>query len=317
MPRRRSASTRSVRLIAAACAALLAAPLQAETLPRPDGSDITYHLSGAGPGKPRALLLMLQGSGCDPVADRPWLRSEPAVLAPGHAVLAIEKYGVTSGARPDGLVEGCTPAFWARNTLQQRVLDVVQVVASLRSQPWWNGELVVQGGSEGGAVAALAAPLLPEARAVVIVSSGIGVSVADLIRAAVPPPVAAQIGEVIDAARLNPTGDKRFGGASYRWWADAADINPARALLQSDVPVLLIQGARDRFAPVATARAARDLFAAAGKRNLTYWEYPDYDHFMKDQAGVDHREAVLRRAANWLKALSKSSPERGGGSPNG
>jgi len=277
------------------------APVAADTLPRADGSQIIYHLDRL-KGR-RSAVLVLQGSGCEPVAEREWLKSEPPIIAPGHAVLAIEKYGVAPGRPQAGSVEGCSPDYWHRNTLQQRVLDAAQVIARLRAEPWWNRELVIYGGSEGGAVAAMLAPLVPETKAVVIVSSGIGVPVAELIRAAVPPPVAAQITAMLAEAKANPTGDKRFGGASYRWWADAADVTPAKALLQTDAPVLLIQGTRDQFAPAATARATRDLFAAAGKRSLTYREYEGFDHFMKDSAGVNHRAAVLRDIASWLRRL--------------
>lgn len=290
----------SRHLIIALFASTMTAPVLAASLPRADGSSITYQLDNSGGGAPRALLLMLQGSGCEPVADRPWLKTEPPIVAPGSAVLSIEKYGVLSKQPAAGTVDGCSPDFWRRDTLQQRVADAVQVIASLRGSSWWNGRLIVMGGSEGGAVAAMLAPLVPETRAVIVTSSGIGVPVADLIRSAVPPLVVAQLDAVLTEARANPTGDKRFAGASYRWWADAADVTPAAMLLQTNVPVLLIHGERDQFAPVATARATRDLVGAAGRRNLTYWEYAGYDHFMKDAAGVDHRLEVLKRVRAWI-----------------
>lgn len=286
--------------LATVISASAAAHAAAETLPRADGSQISYHLYDKRDGR-RGVVLMLQGSGCESVAEREWLKLEPPVIAPGYAVLAIEKYGVMPSRSRSDFVEGCSLDYWHRNTLQQRVLDALQVIARLRADWWWNRELIIYGGSEGGAVAAMLAPLVPETKAVVIISSGIGVPVAELIQAAVPPPVAAQIPMMLMEAKANPTGDKRFGGASYRWWADAADITPAKALLQTDAPVLLIQGARDQFAPAVTARATRDLFAVAGKRSLTYREYEGYDHFMKDSAGIDHRAAVLRDIARWLR----------------
>ncbi len=289
-------------LILAILAFAVARPGLAESLPRADSSNILYHLDNIGDGTPRSLLLTLQGSGCEPVADRPWLKTEPPIVAPGSAVLSIEKYGVSSGRPIVDSIDGCPPAFWRRDTLQQRVADAIQVIASLRGSSWWNGTLIVMGGSEGGAVAAMLAPLVPETRAVVIVSSGIGVSVADLIRSAVPPPVAAQLNSVLAEAKANPTSEKRFAGASYHWWAEAADVTPAAMLLQTDVPILLIHGARDQFAPVATARATRDLISAAGRRNLTYWEYAEYDHFMKDAAGVDHMPEVLEKVHAWIAA---------------
>jgi pimeloyl-ACP methyl ester carboxylesterase len=290
-------------LLLALLVTLAQTPAEAETLARADHSEITYHLQRAPAARRSGVLLMLQGSGCEPVAARPWLRSDPPLIAPGYAVLSVEKYGVRPDQAQNSFIDDCALDCWAKNTLQQRVLDVLQVIGKLRQERWWNRRLIIYGGSEGGAVAALLAPLIEETRAVIIVSSGVGVPVGELIRAAVPPPVSLQIPAILAEAKANPTGAKRFGGTSYRWWADAADVTPAKVLLQTDAPVLLIQGGRDQFAPVATARAARSLFAAAGKRNLTYREYSAYDHFMKDAAGDDHTSAVLRYVRDWLKRL--------------
>jgi alpha-beta hydrolase superfamily lysophospholipase len=291
-----SAMLAAVLLLAAAVPSMAAN----ETLPRADGTSIVYHLDRGDAEARRGLILVLQGSGCEPVTDGGWIETEASLLAPGRAVLTIEKYGVAVDQPKTDFVGGCSHDYWAKNTLQQRVLDAAQVVARLRAESWWDRELIIYGGSEGGAVAAMLAPLVPETKAVVIVSSGIGVPVAELIRAAVPPPVAAQISSMLKEAKANPTGDKRFGGASYRWWADAADVTPAKALLQTDASILLIHGARDQYAPVSTARATQTLFMEAGKGNLTYREYESYDHFIKDRTGVDHRRAVIQEAADWL-----------------
>lgn len=279
-------------------------PLKAETLERADGSNITYNLARNAGQQQRSIILMLQGSGCDPVIERDWLASEPQIVAPSSSVLTIEKYGVVVGRIPPSPepMDECSVAYWSKNTLQQRVLDAVQVIAHMRREPWWNGELIIYGGSEGGAVAALLAPLIPETRAVVVVSSGIGVSVADLISSAVPPQVAAQIPKILEEARANPTATLQFGGASYRWWADSADVIPAKALLQTNVPILLIHGTKDQFAPVDTARATRDMMQQAGKANFTYLELEGYDHFMVDKRGVDHKEDVLRDVAGWISS---------------
>ncbi|MEP3297939.1 MAG: lipase family protein, partial [Pseudoruegeria sp.] len=69
----------------------------------------------------------------------------------------------------------------------------------------------------------------------------------------------------------------------------------------TDVPVLLIHGTRDQFAPIDSARATNELFLGSGKTNLTYIELKGYDHFMVDQAGVDHKTDVVVRMAAWLQ----------------
>ena len=281
-----------------ACLALaLATPAPTATLARANGSQIAYHVDRGGRQGRQPLLLMLHGSGCDSVAlnDRiPWMAQR---MAPRHALLTVEKYGVAPGA--DG--DTCTDDYWRGNTLHRRVLDALQVVAALRRSRWWNGELVLFGGSEGGAVAAMLAPLVPETRAVVIWSSGIGLPVGEMIRSVLPPEARAEAGRVFAEARANPAADRIWGGASYRWWSDAIDLVPARALAQTRAPVLLIHGTSDQWAPVAAARAARDLVQAAGKADFTYREYDGYDHFMVDAGGVDHRAEVIAAAADWLR----------------
>ena len=285
-----------------ALTAFITSPIRADSLQRADGSLITYHLLNRATEGRQSLILMLQGSGCGPVIERKWLRTEPPVLAPGRAVLAIEKYGVADGnITANGFEDGCSHDYWRGNTLHQRVFDATQTLAHLRKEEWWNGELIIYGGSEGGAIAAMLAPLIPETRSVIIFSSGIGVSVSDLIRSAIPVPVAAQLPAILKEAKANPSPTKRFGGASYRWWAEAADIIPARLLLQTDAPILFIHGTRDQFAPLSAARATQTMFIEAGKNNLVYREFEGYDHFMINEAGVDHREEVLGFMAAWLE----------------
>src|SRR5687768_13403595 len=83
---------------------------------RPDGTTIEFRVARPVGGR-RPMLLMLQGSGCESVDRNPRLPWMAARLAPFHAVVTIEKYGVARGA--DG--ETCSPDYWRRNTLQQRV----------------------------------------------------------------------------------------------------------------------------------------------------------------------------------------------------
>ena len=288
---------------AAALAAWVAGPVlgqaPAHVVERPDGSRVDYYLERRSARGRQPLLLMLQGSGCDSVAANPRIRWMAPQIGPRFAVLTIEKYGVADGS--DG--DDCTPEYWRGNTLNQRVLDALQVIARLRGEGWWNRELVVFGGSEGGAVAAMLAPLVPETKAVVIWSSGIGLPVGELVRQAIPEAIRTEATNAFAAARTNPSPDLRWGGASYRWWADAIDLVAARSLVQTPSPVLIVHGTRDASAPVSSARAARDLIVAAGKRNFTYREYEGFDHFMFDAAGRDRRTEVLAEIAAWLRRV--------------
>ncbi len=290
----------------AAAAALTQAGDEARTqrIERADGSILTYHVDRPQGRSRRGALPLFQGSGCEPVERDTRVLGYGRMLAPERVIVTIEKYGAV---RPQsvGLVEGCTPDFWRGNTLTRRVLDTLAVVAALRERTWWNGDVVLFGGSEGGAVAAMAAPLVPETRAVIVYSSGIGVPVGALVRSAVPPFAQAEADRVFAEARRNPDPERRWGGASYAWWADAIDLVPARGLLQTRAPILLVHGSRDESAPVATARASRDLMTRARAANFTYREYDGYDHFMTDAAGVDHRPEVFAAMRAWLQRQTR------------
>ena len=262
-----------LRLLLACAAALLAPaaaagqPARTQMLQRTDGSRLVFHVDRAAGRGRQDVLVLLHGSGCDPVGSDARVLGYGRMLAPERALLTIEKYGVGGGSA--ATIDGCSADYWRGNTLTRRVLDTLQAIAWLRGQLWWSGDLALFGGSEGGAVAAMAAPFVPDARAVIVSSSGIGVPVGALVRMAVPPPARAEADRVFAEARRTPDPERRWGGASHAWWGDALDQLPARSLLQVRAPILIIHGSRDQFADVATARATRDLLSASGMRNFS------------------------------------------------
>ncbi|MDN4631144.1 alpha/beta hydrolase [Sphingomonas sp. PsM26] len=291
-------------LLALAVPSAISAPLMQHSVERPDGSRITYWL-GETRRRSSGIVLVMQGTGCEAVSSKPNLRHAAEILRPGTRALLIDKVGVGSEDRTPA-IDGCSQRYWDQYTLSLRVQDCLRVIADLRRQPWWNREIVIFGGSEGGAVAALLAPLVPEARAVIVLSSGTGVRVGDLIRAAVPPAMASEAPAVFAAAHERPTGRQRWGGLSYRWWDDAVDIIPARSLVQSTVPVLLIHGARDQSSSVSAARIGYGMVRNAGKANVEYREFAELDHFMRTADGTDHMDQVLGDAAKWIEVRKRS-----------
>lgn len=290
-------------LLALATPSASSAPLTPHGVERPDGSRITYWL-GKTRHRSSGVVLVMQGTGCEAVSSKPNLRHAAEILRPGARALLIDKVGV-GDADGTPAIDGCSQHYWDQYTLSLRVQDCLRVIADLRRQPWWNREIVIFGGSEGGAVAALLAPLVPEAKAVIVLSSGTGVPVGELIRAAVPPAMAAEAPAVFAAARERPTGRERWGGLSYRWWDDAVDILPARSLVQSTVPVLLLHGVRDQSSPVSTARAGYKMARDAGKANVEYKEFAELDHFMCTADGTNHMDRVLSDTAKWIDARKR------------
>lgn len=281
-------------LLGSAALQVAAEPIRQTSL-RADGSSIHWSLEYPENGGKRGLLLIAQGSGCLPAIQNPVVAQARSV-APGFSTLLVEKYGVSHGDRPENPISDCSEEYFAHHTVSQRADDVALVIGDLKKSDWWNGELVLFGGSEGGAVVARLAPRL-QPDAVVVFSSGLGESLATSLPRVIPPAAAKQAAEKFAEARANPDSTEMWGGNSYRWWADIVDDVPVNHLLKAAVPVLLVNGEKDS---VESARAARDAYRAASRCELTYWELPDYDHFMTDSNGENHREEVFSRISAWI-----------------
>lgn len=281
--------------------ALIPASLAAsETLTRPDGSTIHYRFDlPAGPAK--GMILIAQGSGCAPTGANPALGVIRAAFA-DYAALTVEKAGVAPDAAiADGFAD-CPQAFHASYTLSGRIADyraVLQQVradhAQLREQP-----LLLFGGSEGGmAVAQLAATEAPAAT--MILSSGTGMSLEDIILSTLPAEGKAAVGAGFAAARADPQGQTLFAGSTHRFWADSLDQRALDALMAVETPILIIQGGLDRSSPPATSRPTLEAFATAGKCNLTYVEFAGLDHGMLAPDGGTHLDTVAALAARWAQ----------------
>ena len=267
--------------------------------PRPDGSSIDWSLDRQGGVGKQGILVLGQGSGCASVAENQNIRRARALL-PDFAIVTVEKYGVEPHAAPTDPFAGCTATFYAHHTVTQRVLDYQRVLVEAEAQPWWNGQLVLFGGSEGGAAVSILAARV-KADAVVVFSVGPGFPLRESFKRVVPPPIAVTADQRFAEIRANPQSSLVWGGSSYRWWADIMDRRLVDDLLQSDAPILLVQGEHDHSTPIEAARAANAAFIAARHTNLTYWEFADYDHQMKDDAGHSHLDAVLGRISAWLR----------------
>lgn len=270
---------------------------------RPDGSFIDWRLNGASNRAPLPILLIAQGSGCAPARSNANVKLLESVF-PDFASLTIEKYGVDPNLVPEDPMNGCSESYYANHTVSRRVEDAKLVMGDLRSRSIWDGRLIIFGGSEGGAVASILSHKLKEADAVVIFSTGTGLTMAEFFPMVVPPPVASQMSGVFAKARANPDSSRVIGGNSLMWWADILDRRLSEDLLKSAAPILLVHGENDRHAPVDAARVTRDAFAEAGEAGrLTYWELANRDHQMRDASGKSHLKSVFTKIAGWMRAV--------------
>jgi len=154
---------------------LMAFPLLALAAPelhrtsRSDGSTIHWYLDRPPGATKTGLIVLAQGSGCLSVAHNANLSATRSAFA-GVTAITVEKYGVTPGDRPRNDHGDCSREFREHHTVAQRVADYQQIISTLRAAPWWNGNLVLFGCSEGGLVAGILAERV-KAKATVLLSS--------------------------------------------------------------------------------------------------------------------------------------------------
>jgi len=285
----------SIFLLALSAGTVSAAQVHHQ-IARADGSAIHYTLD-APVGESRGLLVLAQGSGCQPAAASVNLATVRAAFG-GFTALIVEKAGVGPGDAGDNGDVDCPQEFYDRYTLSQRVDDYEQVLSHLAAEgpvP----KIVLFGGSEGGlAMEALAARIHPDAA--ILLSGSVGGTFGEMVLSTVPQEGQASVRAGFAAARANPDGTM-LSGHTYRFWADILDHRSSDYLEASESPFLLIYGGRDD-APVQPVRGLADRFAEQGRCNLTYWEFPGLDHGMADPAGTSRMADIALLAAAWAEA---------------
>ncbi len=120
------------------------------TAQRVDGSLIHWSVDRQHGGTKQGILVLAQGSGCLGTMNNPNLERAKRLL-PDFAVVTVEKYGVLPLDAPKDAFGDCSSIFYAHHTVSQRVADYDRVLAQVQTSPWWDGRLVLFGGSEGGA----------------------------------------------------------------------------------------------------------------------------------------------------------------------
>lgn len=262
-------------------------------LPRPDGTLIRYTLD-APAGESAGLLVLAQGSGCEPGAKSSNLATVRAAF-PNHTALIVEKIGLSSGSAIDEGYSDCPQEFLSSYTLSQRVEDYEIVLTHIRlTTP--QHEVILFGGSEGGlAMEALAARIHPAAA--ILLSGSVGGTFGEMVLSSVPPEGQASVRAGFEAARANPD-NTMLSGHTHHFWADILDHRSSDYLRATDTPFLLIYGGRDTAAgePV---RTLIDRFAEQGRCNLTYIEFSGLDHGMVDPNGRSYMANVAQLAASW------------------
>lgn len=285
---------------------------------RPNGSELQFYFERPSQ-EPYPILFLVHGSTC--TSTYPMFRSmAPALLNAGIAVVAVEKYGLSFST------SACPIEYLVNNTIQIRVSDHIQVAAYLRkSVTGWNHKFVWAGGSEGGQVAALAAPLLAETSAVAMLASGGGLTMADELpiaferllrrKGASDAQIHAMREETVRqyaSIKDNPTpykewlSDGKISRNTYKYWDSILWIKAMPLLEGLEVPLLLVHGIEDTSCPIESSLELVKRFKLLGKTNLTYKFYSGLEHNWSDLQGNSHSQEVMSEVFNWI--LNNSEP---------
>jgi dienelactone hydrolase len=283
-------------------------------LPRTDGSLMRVYIENPAQSS-FAVVVLLQGSVCS--SSYPMFSSTvPALLHDGFGVIAVEKYGL------DENTTSCPQSYLDNNTIQSRILDHLQLVAYLRHNlSGWNKRVAWAGGSEGGQVASLVAPLVPETAALIMLASGGGMTMAEELPLVIPASMKKKGGSQTDIQaalddmnkrfvdiKANPTSslewlsDGQEARNTYKYWNSILWIKALPLLESLNVPIYIAHGTADTSCPFESSKMIADRFAALGKVNLTFKIYPGLEHNWTDSNGTSHGQQVMGEVFQWLKS---------------
>ena len=231
-------------------------------LPRGDDTELVFYLNR--PTREKfPVVFLLQGSEADSMYDR-YMPLVQRVLDGGAAAIRIEKRGFAPEQRLK------TPEYVQRNTVSSRVLDVQQVMMWVRKQLLgFDGRVGMAGGSEGVPVAAWAASLVPETKALVLLGGGGSYTFRQCLEAewaATGQPVE-KLRSELNLVTVQAPADHPFLGHSVAWWRDILPLREDIFLRQVGCPMLIVHGELDPQTPAASRARLIEEFRQLGRAN--------------------------------------------------
>ena len=275
------------------------------TAPGPQGP-LAGTMLYAGHGAPVVLIIPGSGptdrDGNNPlgITAAPYRLLAEALAAKGVSSVRIDKRGMfgSKGAIADA----------NKVTLGDYAADTHQWVAAIRKRT--DAPCVWVLGHSEGALVALASAQKPEGICGVILVSGAGRRMSDVIReqlranpanaplldSAMAALSSLERGRHVDVATMHPALQKLFAPQVQDFLIDMFRQDPAKLAASLEVSVLIVQGERDLQVSVADAKAL-----AAAQPNAKLVLVPQMNHVLKDVGSDD-------RAANFATYADPSLP---------
>lgn len=274
----------------------------------------------------KPLFLYLQGSGANPIfiINKDGSKSSSMIFGPQwlngkyHYVI-IGKPGMKFA---DEQSETANPNYDKKMNLDYRVNAADAVINDLiKSEKIDQSKIVVAGHSEGGQIAPKIAYVNKNVTHLISLS---GTSINQmydflvLIRKNVASNVLStdEGNKEIDSLfaiykdiMLHPLStEKKWAGHTYLRWSSTINNPPLQYLLKLNIPIYISIGTADKATTIENMDNTPIEFIKAGKKNLTYKSYWNYDHTFNEiiikKDGTyevkNHIPEVMKDVVNWL-----------------
>lgn len=282
------------------------------------GRSITYYV--ARPRTTGPLLLVIQGSGCDPVAEDP--QAGPMGMPAGIAQLAGGRFTVVVVEKPfasrqepkdRGTAVNCGRRFNEDFTAERWVEALVAAASAARRQPYVDpSRALVFGHSEGARMAAMVAARDSRFTDVVVIAGGGGTQAYDTLISAYQrgATTAEKLSNLetaqaqIQAIFAKPDSvDDFIWGHPYRRWSSFFRVSTTMELSRSKARVYIVSGTADQSVPfLSTQLAVADLIVSG--RDVTVRRVPDADHSLRTFGAKGSAETLSEygKALDWFWA---------------
>lgn len=277
---------------------------------REDGSKIDFYLQrNTNQNNTNTLVVYLQGSDCNSVTKDVFLQKHAKSVWPSADWLLIEKRGITAALpySSDAERADCPSEYIQHDNPRQRIDDIQHVLEQIlqrRNYP----HVIVIGGSEGAAVAAMYAAQAPFLRAAILINGGGRYFLDDVlhnIRLTVP---AENLEEELNGFNgfamhilTAEPFDLEVSNHGYAWWKEILITDFQSVLNSIKIPTLIIQSGLDKSVSPAGVTAMIESIRTDGKTNFDFVVYPDLDHGLMNSDGNSRADKVIQDVNLWLR----------------
>jgi pimeloyl-ACP methyl ester carboxylesterase len=263
-----------------------------------DGDTLKFYLAQKdykSPDKNNKLLVLIQGSGRESISRRfEWSAN---ILGMGYDVLFMEKYAFDDSVK-----------FNLTNCRERRINDINFILQDVNKNIYKNKikDILLFADSEGGDLAPEIACENNLVKRMIIIGNG-GMSGTEKIKillerekkfnypgyltlSGIEKPE--DIDSLLNEIKNNPTTEKRFLGASYKYWNSYIFYDVDSFYDKITIPTLVIIGEKDMSVPPESVTHIKEKYK--NRSNFSCYIIPDLNHNLIDSKGNKQFRNVLK-----------------------